>query len=119
LNLDTHVLVDYLTGSLAGREEQLVFAEEWAISPVVLWELFDIRKRGLIAVDLDARDLQHDLQRLPILPLTVEVARIATRLDFRTDPIDEIVAATSIHYRAPLLTRDARVRESRMVPFAV
>lgn len=118
LNLDTHIVVDYLSGSLSRRDERLLYREEWAISPIVLWEVFDIRRRGLIAIDLDARELQRDLQMLPILPLTLEVARIASRLDFRTDPVDEIIAATSIHYRAPLVTRDERIRESRLVPFA-
>jgi PIN domain nuclease of toxin-antitoxin system len=40
------------------------------------------------------------------------------RLDFRSDPADEIIAATSIVHRAPLLTRDSVIRKSKRVPFA-
>jgi PIN domain nuclease of toxin-antitoxin system len=39
-------------------------------------------------------------------------------LDFKSDPADELIAATSLTYRVPLLTRDARIRTSKLVPFA-
>jgi PIN domain nuclease of toxin-antitoxin system len=39
-------------------------------------------------------------------------------LDFRADPADEIIAATSIVHRIPLRTRDARIRRSALVPLA-
>ena len=39
-------------------------------------------------------------------------------LDFRSDPADEIIAATSLAHRVPLVTRDARLRRSRVVRFA-
>jgi predicted nucleic acid-binding protein len=41
------------------------------------------------------------------------------RLDFRGDPADELIAATSIVHRLPLVTRDARIRKSKVVPLAV
>ena len=43
------------------------------------------------------------------------LGRIATDLD---DPelADEIIAATSLAHRVPLVTRDARIRKSRVVP---
>ena len=41
------------------------------------------------------------------------------RLDFRSDPADEIVAATSIVHDIPLLTRDARILGSKIVPLAL
>jgi predicted nucleic acid-binding protein len=39
-------------------------------------------------------------------------------LDFRGDPADELIAATSVIHRAPLLTRDRIIRRSKIVPFA-
>ena len=33
-------------------------------------------------------------------------------------PADELIAATSLTYGAPLVTRDERIRKSRMVEFA-
>jgi len=38
-------------------------------------------------------------------------------LDFSLDP-DEIIAATSCVEKLPLLTRDRRIRKSRMIPLA-
>src|SRR2546430_9647360 len=39
-------------------------------------------------------------------------------VDFRSDPADEIIAATSIVEEMPLLTRDTRLLKSKMVPLA-
>jgi len=50
--------------------------------------------------------------------VSVEIACASTRLDFRSDPADEIIAATSIVEGAPLLTRDRRILRSKVVPFA-
>jgi len=54
-----------------------------------------------------------------VIPITLEIARQSTRLDFSSDPADEIIAATSIVENIPLLTRDQRIRKSRTIPFAV
>jgi PIN domain nuclease of toxin-antitoxin system len=39
-------------------------------------------------------------------------------LDFASDPADELIAATSVVERIPLLTRDQKILKSRMVPLA-
>ncbi len=41
------------------------------------------------------------------------------RLDFRSDPADEIIAATSLAHDVPLLTRDTRMLASKVVPLAL
>ena len=51
-------------------------------------------------------------------PLDLAVCRTSTRLDFRSDPADELIAATSVVHKVPLLTRDARLRKSKVVPLA-
>lgn len=119
LNLDTHILVALLQGTLTREEDRALARQPWGISPIVLWELASLRALGRIRVDLDDRDLQLDLKTIPVFPLSLEVAKLCMRLDFQSDPADQIVAATSIHYQAPLVTRDSRIRGSRMVPFAL
>ena len=52
-------------------------------------------------------------------PLTLDVCRAIRTLDFRGDPADELIAATSVVHRIPLVTRDARIRRSRRVPLAL
>jgi PIN domain nuclease of toxin-antitoxin system len=50
--------------------------------------------------------------------MTLEVVRALRRLDFESDPADEIIAATSLVHRTPLLTRDRKLLKSRVVPLA-
>jgi hypothetical protein len=40
--------------------------------------------------------------------LTLDICRSIKALDFDSDPADEIIAATSVVHRVPLLTRDRR-----------
>jgi len=51
-----------------------------------------------------------------ISPLDLAVARAIAKLDFESDPVDEIIAATNLVHRIPLLTRDRRIRRSQLVP---
>ena len=53
-----------------------------------------------------------------IWPIDLVVARASTRPDFESDPVDEIIAATSVVYNVPLLTRDRVIRGSKIVPLA-
>jgi len=40
------------------------------------------------------------------------------QLDFLSDPIDEMIAATSIAHSVPLLTRDKKLLQSKVIPLA-
>ena len=55
---------------------------------------------------------------LVLWPLTLEVCRAIDALDFDSDPADEIIAATSVVERVPLVTRDRKIRRSKVVPLA-
>jgi PIN domain nuclease of toxin-antitoxin system len=118
LNLDTHILISILNDDLSPREHELVVKNELAISGVVLWELAKLVQLGRLSMDLDGREFRHCLRQVTILPITLEIVRASTRLDFSSDPADEIIAATSIVEDIPLLTRDRRILKSRLVPLA-
>jgi PIN domain nuclease of toxin-antitoxin system len=47
---------------------------------------------------------------------TVDVCPAIRGLDFRGDPADGIIGATSLVHHVPLVTRDERIRRSRLVP---
>ena len=53
-----------------------------------------------------------------VFPITLEIARKSTQLDLSSDPVDEIIGATSVVENIPLLTRDRRILKSKMVPLA-
>ncbi len=118
LNLDTHVLLFALAGDLTKREAALLSRDTWSISAIVLWEIAKLAQLGRIEIDLDDRELNRALARIHVWPLTLEVCRAIRSLDFQSDPADEIIAATSVVHRVPLVTRDAKMRRSRLVPHA-
>ena len=118
LNLDTHILIYLLDGDWHDREEQLIAQEPLAISAIVLWELAKLIQLGRIALDMSGPAFLAGLEQLTIIPITLEIARVSTQLDFRSDPADELIAATSVVTGIPLLTRDHKILASRLVPFA-
>ncbi len=118
LNVDTHVLLYAVTGALRPRERRLLRADAWSVSAIVLWEIAKLAQLGRIAVDLDDAEVVRVLARVHVWPLTREIARTSTRLDLRGDPADELIAATSVVHRIPLVTRDRGLLKSKIVPLA-
>jgi PIN domain nuclease of toxin-antitoxin system len=53
-----------------------------------------------------------------VWPITRQVCLSLRALDFQSDPANEIIAATSLTYNIPLLTRHSRIRKSRTVKLA-
>ncbi len=118
LNLDTDVLLHAMTGEVTARENRILRTARWGISAIVLWELAKLAELGRIELDLDDSELDRFLASVHVWPLTLAVVRALRRLDFRSDPADEIIAATSLAHQAPLLTRDHKLLKSKVVPLA-
>lgn len=118
LNLDTHILIFALAGTLRPRERALLLESNWAISGIVLWEFAMLEKRKRISLSLSDKRVDRTLSQLTVLPIDVGVASALSRLDFEADPADEIIAATSVSRGIPLLTRDRRLLGSKVVPLA-
>jgi len=118
LNLDTHILLFALEGSLTAREKRVLQREQWGVSSIVLWEIAKLHEKGRIAVGLDSPLLTRILRRIQIWPITREVCLAMLTLDFASDPADELIAATSLTFGVPLLTRDSRIRTSKIVELA-
>ena len=118
LNLDTHVLLHAIGGKLTPREDRLLRSNRWSISSIVLWEIAKLAKLKRIDLDLLDADVTRVLSAVHVWPITLDVACVSADLDVRVDPADELIAATSIVHGVPLLTRDRKLRESALVPFA-
>ena len=118
LNLDTHLLIYALEGRLSPRERQILSGSLWSISAIVLWELSKLFQLGRIAVDVASPEFALALSQIRVWPLDLAVCRAIRTLDFRGDPADEIIAATSLVHNVPLVTRDRRIRGSKRVPLA-
>lgn len=118
LNLDTHVLVYALKGQLRPKETRVLSGSPWGISAIVLWEIAKLVQLGRVDLDLTSAAFRRALSAVRIWPIDLVVSVESTRLDFRGDPADELIAATSIVHRAPLVTRDKSIRRSKVVPLA-
>jgi len=118
LNLDTHILLYALADQLTAAEVRMLRRDSWSISAIVLWEIGKLAELGRIEIDLDDPELTRTLSRLHTWPITLDVCRTIRGLDFRSDPADEIIAATSVIHRVPLVTRDRKIKRSRRVPLA-
>jgi PIN domain nuclease of toxin-antitoxin system len=119
LNLDTHILILLLAGELSPAEYRCLVNQKLAISDIVLWELSKLIEMRRLVLDLDSPVFRSFLRTLTVIPITPKIARQSTQVDFSSDPADEIIAATSLVENIPLLTRDQRIRKSRLVPFAL
>ncbi len=118
LNLDTHILIDLMIGHVSKTELAKLQAHEWCISDIVLWELFKLNQIGRIEMDFTDSDIRLFLNSLKIYPIDLSVLTAMGELDFKSDPADEIIAATSLANNIPLLTRDRKILKSKKVPLA-
>ena len=118
LNLDTHVVIHALKGSLTEKERRILSADTWSISGIVLWELSKLVQLGRVEMDLADAEVVRTLSKIHTWPLTLEICLAIHSLDFSSDPADEIIASTSIVHRLPLVTRDGKIRKSKLVPLA-
>lgn len=118
LNLDTCILLILLRGGLSEREIRVLEGKEAGISAIVLWELWKLRALGRLEFEPWSDDVQQTIRRFNIWPVDEAVCQALIRLDFTSDPADEIIAATSIAHQVPLVTRDRRLLASKVIPLA-
>ena len=118
LNLDTHILVHALADSLRPAERELLRRDQWSISAIVLWELAKLSQLGRIDLDLASAEFSRILSRIHVWPIDWAVCRRIVDLDFRANPADELIAATSVVHGVALVTRDRVMRRSKVVPLA-
>jgi predicted nucleic acid-binding protein len=119
LNLDTNILL-MAVGARLNRQEQRLLADDfWCISDIVLWEIERLSEKSKITTGLDHPLMRAVLDRVTVLPITIEVCRAVRRLDFTSDPVDQLVAATSLAHDIPLVTRDMKLLASKVVPLAL
>ncbi len=118
LNLDTHVFLFALSGQLTRAESDLLRKEQWSLAAISLWEIAKLVELGRIEVDLDHVEFVRAVSRVHIWPITAEICRAMLDLDFDSDPAKELIAATSVVHNVPLLTRDRKLRRSKVVPLA-
>ena len=91
-----------------------------AIASISLWELAMLIARGDVAPKgMPEAWLGSFVEHsgVTVREITPAVAALATQFphDFPRDPVDRLIAATARAEGMPLVTRDARIRASRLV----
>lgn len=120
--LDTHAWVWWVDAPerLSRRAATVIGdADEVGVSAISCWELGMLTVARRIALDMEIgvwvrRALAEPRERL--LPIDAEIALGASRLradGFRSDSADLLIAATTLHHDATLVTRDRRLRGAR------
>jgi PIN domain nuclease of toxin-antitoxin system len=124
--LDTHVLAwlvvepDRLSSSAASAIRRARSNQGIAISSMTLWELAVLFSRGrLEATGNIESSVKLVLERsgVTVKPITPEIAALATQFPegFPHDPADRLIAATARAEGLTLITRDERMRRSRLI----
>lgn len=116
--IDTHVLIwldegaDTLGEESRSRIDQAMQERQLKISAISFWEIAMLvqKKRLQIRMDLEAWRLSLLEQGLSEVPLNGTIALRAGQLqDFRGDPADRIIVATTLETSATLITADERI----------
>ena len=118
--LDTHAWIWWLSAPerlSAAARDTVANATALGVSTLSVWELGTLERKGRISLDRDVRDwvrraLSDD--RVAAIAPGADVAVAAARLDtqaFPGDLADRFIYATARSLEAPLVTKDARLRE--------
>lgn len=118
LNLDTHIFLNALAGELSSPEEKILSQNIWSLSAISIWEIAKLVELKRVEIDIESAEFSVLLSSIHIWPITLEICRATLKLDFDSDPADEIIAATSLVHNLPLMTRDRKLRKSKLVPLA-
>jgi PIN domain nuclease of toxin-antitoxin system len=123
--LDTHIWIWWVHGDerLSPRQAEFIAAQERlsiGISAISCWEAAKLAERGRLVLPVAIEEWMGQALQYPglsVLPLTPQIATTSTRLPgpFHQDPADQIIVATALVHRCPLVTSDKKLLAYRHI----
>jgi PIN domain nuclease of toxin-antitoxin system len=118
LVLDSHALywwVNRTPGRLGARQiEAIETADRLVVSAMVCWEIAWLVAHGRITLRVPVTDWLDQVEAggVEVIPVSRVIATRAVSLpEHHKDPVDRIIIATAIEFRAQLVSVDARFED--------
>lgn len=115
---DTHSLVWYFADDSRLSDTALTafdgtIREGIIIVPsVVLAEIMFISRKGKITLMFEETLKKiEEYENIQIAPLDVEILRVADKIEAEMEMHDRLIVATTLYYRATLITKDRFIRD--------
>ena len=124
--VDTHIIIwDALKPEKLSAKAKKAISTANSLDGIIfcdisLWEIAMLIHKKRLLIDIDYQEfikLLFDSNRYVFQKITPEIAELSTKLfsGENKDPVDRIIAATSICENAELVTADKKMRQSRKV----
>lgn len=116
--LDTHIWVWWVDDNERLTKKYREYIEEYqsqglGVSIVSSWEVAKLVEKNRLVFSCSVNECLETALAYPgiqLLNLTLPIVVNSTQLSgFHSDPFDQIIVATAINYRCPLLTVDAKI----------
>lgn len=89
-----------------------------ALSAISLWEFAWLASRGRLQIAGTMESyLDQISSHVAVLPITAKVAALAVQFpaSYSTDPCDRLIGATALAEGMPLITKDANMRNCKLL----
>lgn len=126
--LDTHILIWLLVApeKLSSKARKAILAGRksgpLALSAISLWEIAWLAENKRIAIDVSVESfMKKCASYVEVLPITAAIAVRSVQFpdSYPKDPQDRLIGATAIVEGIRLLTHDAHIVSSGLVPLAI
>ncbi len=119
---DAHSLIWYFTEDSRLSKNALWAFEETIeegiviVPSIVLAEIMFIGKKGKVSLSFEETLKKiEDYDNFDIAPLDVNILKVADKIEADMEMHDKLIVATAVNFQALLITRDERLRESKIV----
>jgi len=119
---DAHSLIWYFTDDPCLSQRAVEVFEGTAkegiiiVPAVVLAEIMFIAKKGRIILTFEETLKKiEEYDNFYIAPLDIDILRVANKIEMEMEMHDKLIVATALYFKATLITRDKRIKETGIV----